>query len=443
MDKTSRNMHRFAISLAGIFVACATVPAMAEKPDLIPREDYERPAAHPSSLPERTSESMEPRGGRVGSFVILPSIELGTAFDSNVFATTNNEQSDVIFSVLPAVRARSDLASPVRLNFDAVGVVNRFVDNDSEDTEGYLISHDGSWEIPALGEQSFIKWGLANARDWQDRGSPDDVTGAAEPTIIHTSLGYAGFQYKPGPLSISPRVSARYVDLDDVTASNGTNINNDDRDRWIYREGLRVGYEFLRGYEAFVRGTVNQRRYENTPDDAGFNRDSNGWESVGGVRIGLTEITSFEAYAGYLSQSYDDSRLSDVSGMSFGGRLNWSPRREWQFAASVDRTVEETILTDFSGYLATTYAISAYYQLMPALRFDARLGYSTFDFERIPGSTAQDREDDMITGQIGVRYYLTPNYYVRASWVQNAYSSNVPSSDYDRSIVYLTLGAQY
>jgi hypothetical protein len=45
--------------------------------------------------------------------------------------------------------------------------------------------------------------------------------------------------------------------------------------------------------------------------------------------------------------------------------------------------------------------------------------------------------------QLGVRYYLTPNYYLRASWVQTAYSSNVANSDYDRSIVYLTLGAQY
>ena len=52
-------------------------------------------------------------------------------------------------------------------------------------------------------------------------------------------------------------------------------------------------------------------------------------------------------------------------------------------------------------------------------------------------------EDDILMAQVGVRYYLTPNYYVRGSVVQSTYSSNVPNSDYDRTIVYLTLGAQY
>lgn len=443
MDKTQHNLYR-ALGLAGILMACTAVPALADRPDLQPKENYSRPEPHPSSTPERAGESMDPQGGRLGSFIILPSAELGTAFDSNIFATPRNEKSDVIFSLVPTIRARSDLASPVRLNFDAVGVINRFVDHDSEDTEGYLVSHDGSWEIPALGEQSFVKWGLANSRDWQERGSPDDLTsGAAEPTIFHTSLGYVGFQYKPGPLSISPRFAARYTDVDDVRAANGTNINNDDRDRWTYSEALRVGYEFVRGYEAFVRGTLNQRRYENTPDDSGFNRDSDGWEGVGGINVGLTDVTNIELYAGYLSQEYDDPRLASIDGLTYGGRLNWSPRREWQFAASIDRSVQETIETNFSSYLATTYAVTANYQLMPALRFDASLSYSTFDFERNPGSTAQDRDDDMIMAQLGVRYYLNQNFYVRGSVAQSHYSSSTPNSDYDRSVVFLSLGAQY
>lgn len=430
-------------ALAGGLAALVN-PAMAEKPDLIPRENFEAPRRPSPALPERAPETMDPTGARFGSFIFLPSAEFSTAFDSNVFASSQDEESDFIFSLIPALRVRSDLGSPLRLNFDMIGVANRYADNDSEDTEGFLLSHDGSWEIPALGELSFLRWGLVHSRDWQDRGSVEDVTsGAAEPTIVHSTLGFLGFQFKPGPLSISPRVSARYVDVDDVEAADGSTINNDDRDRWIYREGVRVGYEFIRGYEGYIRTTLNQRRYEDTPDDNGFNRDSDGWEAVAGARIGLTEVTNFDVYAGYISQNYDDPNLPKVDGLSFGGQLNWSPSREWQLAGSITRDVEETVLTDFAGYLATTYAVSVGYQLFPALRLDARLSYSTFDFEQIPGSGADDRDDEIIMGQLGVRYYLTPNYYVRASWVQSAYSSNTPNSDYDRSIVYLTLGAQY
>ena len=442
MIRDSRTLTRLS-SLAAVIVTVGAGAAWAEKPDLIPREVYEAPRPPAASVPERATESMEPKGVRAGSFLILPSAEFTTSYDSNVFATSNNEEGDVIFSLVPAVRVRSDFNSPLRLNFDVIGVADRYVDNTSENVEGYLLSHDGSWEIAGLGEQSFLKWGLANARDWEERGSPDDVTNSAEPTIIHSTLGYLGFQYKPGALSISPRVSARYVDLDDGRTAAGTSINNDDRDRWVYREGLRIGYEFVRGYEGYIRGTLNQRRYENKPDDAGFNRDSDGWEAVAGAKIGLTEITNFDVYAGYISQSYDDARLPTVEGVGFGGQLNWSPRREWQLAASVARTVEETILTDYAGYLATTYALSAGYQLMPSVRFDARFAYSTFDFERLPSSSAGDREEEMLTGQVGVRYYLNPMYYVRASYTQTAYSSNAANSDYDKSVVFLTLGAQY
>lgn len=436
-------LTKAGIGLAGLaLLATAPGPATAQSqnPELRPREVYDLPPRKPTT-PVPASESMEPQGGRVGNFVVFPSIEFSTGYDSNIFATNTNEEGDFIFRLLPRVRLENDL-SPVRLNLEAVGLVTRYADNSSEDAEGFLLSHDGSWEVPALGEQSFLKWGVAHSRDWLDRGLPDDTNNGTEPTIVHTSLGYAGFQYKPGPLSISPRFSARHSDFDDVGTTGGTTINNDDRDRWIFRETLRVGYEFVPGYEGYMRGTLNQRRYDTTPDDAGFDRNSDGYEAVVGAKIGLSEITNFDVFAGYLSQSYDDPRLPNVEGMSFGGQLNWSPRREWRFAASVTRSVDETNLSDYASYLNTTYAVSANYQLFPNLQLDARIAYSQFDFER-PSSTAASREDDMVMGQIGMRYYVTPNYYVRATFQQTAYSSDVANEDYDRSVVFLTLGAQY
>lgn len=430
-----------AAGLAIVSLAGGSANAQTQNYDLIPRENYD-PPVRPSSLPARAPENMEPQGGRLGSFVVFPSAELSTIYDSNIFGANRNETNDVIVRFAPKLRAESDLAAPVRLNFNATGVVDRYVDHSSEDTEGYLLSHDGSWEVPALGERSFLKWGLANARDWLARGLPDDQNNGAEPTIVHTTMGYAGFQYKPGPLSISPRVSVSYIDLDDVPAVGGGTINNDDRDRWIFRETLRVGYDFTPGYEGYVRGTLNQRRYETTPDDTGFDRDSKGYEAVGGMKFGISEITSLDVYAGYLSQSYDDPRLPNVEGPGYGGQLNWSPRREWQIAGSVARSVDESILNEYASYLNTTYALSANYQLVPALRFDARLSYSTFEF-KAPSTTIVDRDDSMVMGQVGVRYYMSPNVYLRLSYVQTAYSSDAANQDYDRSIVYLTLGAQY
>lgn len=444
MTKVYTNFTRLMTSIAGlavVFLVSGNANIQAQTTELTPRENYD-PPIRKLSVPERASETMEPQGGRIGSFVILPSAELTTAYDSNIFASNRNEVDDVIFQLTPKIRARSDLSAPVQLNFDAVGIVRRFADNNSEDTEGYLLSHDGSWEIPDLGEQSFIKWGVANARDWLARGFPGDVNSGAEPTIFYNTLGYTGFQYKPGAFSILTHVSARHLDFDDVAAVGGGTVNNDDRDRWIYRESMRFGYEFTRGYEGYLRGTLNQRRYETSPDDAGYVRDSEGYEAVGGMKIGVSPITNIDVFAGYLRQSFDDPRLPTIDGPGFGGQLNWSPRREWQIAGSVARSVEESDQTNYPSYLNTTYAMTAYYQLMPALRFESRISYSEFDFDR-PINAAANREDSVLTGQLGVRYYMSPNLYTNLSYTQIAYSSNAVNQDYDRSVIYLTIGAQY
>ena len=126
MNKTQRNLQRAASGLAGVLMACMAVPALAEKPDLVPRENYQRPAPHPTSVPERAPESMEPQGGRVGSFIILPSAELTGAFDSNVFATPNNSHAGIIEACLEAGKPFLGEKPFSRLFEEAVALKERY-----------------------------------------------------------------------------------------------------------------------------------------------------------------------------------------------------------------------------------------------------------------------------------------------------------------------------
>ena len=123
----------------------------------------------------------------------------------------------------------------------------------------------------------------------EDRGSPDDVRGQRPDRNRHDRRGH-----RPEPFVRAFRVGAdgefRRLDYDDVTATGPAGsftINNDDRDRNIYTTSVRAGYEVLPSYEAFVLASGNWRHYDDARDDAGFQRDSEGFSIAGGVELDL------------------------------------------------------------------------------------------------------------------------------------------------------------
>ena len=63
-----------------------------------------------ASVLDRPKPELDPLGVRAGSFLIFPKVELGTAYDDNVFATENNEEGDFLFQVLPTVTVQSDFS---------------------------------------------------------------------------------------------------------------------------------------------------------------------------------------------------------------------------------------------------------------------------------------------------------------------------------------------
>ena len=55
------------------------------------------------------------------------------------------------------------------------------------------------------------------------------------------------------------------------------------RERNVFGESLRAGYELREGFDVWVQGALNQRRYLQYVNIAGQRRDSDGW-SVTGAR---------------------------------------------------------------------------------------------------------------------------------------------------------------
>jgi len=435
-DRTIKRPSRLwlAVLLAGTAFLAIAGDAAAQLPP--GASEPTRPREPLPALPSRGGEDYEPLGIRLGSFRMLPAIELGVMHNDNIFTSQTGKTSDQIYTVVPKLDVRSDWNNHA-LNLKALAEIGRYQKNDNNDYEDYEVGVDGRLDILRAVN---VYGGLGHQRQHEDRGSVENTSGV-EPTIYRLGTANAGYFHRFNRLSARLEGRIADFDYDDTKTASGT-LTNQDRNRTEYRESLRVGYEIIQNYEAFVRGELNQREYDKTVDDSGFKRSSDGYSIVGGAKIELSRITDFEAFAGWMQQNYDDARFGENSGPTFGGLLNWSPAREWQLRGYLNRTIEETTNALYTGYTSTLVGAEARYQLFPNFRLRGIVEWVRNDYEKATGN-AVERTDTSIELKADARYSLNRNFYVGPEYRYKNRESDAAGGDYSRNIVMLRLGAQY
>ena len=99
-----------------------------------------------ASVLDRPKPELDPLGVRAGSFLIFPKVELGTAYDDNVFATENNEEGDFLFQVLPTVTVQSDFSRHL-LRFSAGRGYRPLCGQTSENYIDYFFTGGGRFDV--------------------------------------------------------------------------------------------------------------------------------------------------------------------------------------------------------------------------------------------------------------------------------------------------------
>ena len=217
-------------------------------------------------------------------------------------------------------------------------------------------------------------------------------------------------------------------------------IPNSDRDRTEFRESARVGYEFLPGYEVWVRGGLNQRQYVNTNNSLGNNRSSYGWDIVGGILIDLGGVTSVEAFAGYMQQNYVQAGFQSISLPTFGLAGYWNPIRELWVKPFLRRTIDDSALASSQAYINTAAGVDVNYNLRPNIRLDGHFDYSVADYQSIGGQSTQT--DQYYTFRAGLLYLPTPNFFVGPTYQFIHRTSNLFNADFDQNVIMLRLGTR-
>ena len=261
-----------------------------------------------NTVETRQRGELEPLGVRAGSFLVFPLMEIMETFDSNVYATEDNERADLITDFMPSVAINSDWNNHAFSVFGGADV-GVHMDEGREDFEDYNFGTNGRLDI----QRATNVAADAEFRHQHDaRGDPDDAGGNA-PTLYDKYLaGIEGF-HKINRVSFTLNGDFERFDyVDSPTAAGGVStgqVNNDDRDRNEWEGTLRLGYEIVPEYGAFVQGSYNVRAYLSTRDDIGYDRDSTGFKITAGTQLDLTGVTQGDVFIGYLRQKPEETRL--------------------------------------------------------------------------------------------------------------------------------------
>jgi hypothetical protein len=431
---------------ARVFYAAALVLSISSGESLA--QDVVNPAipAPESTLPERQSVLDRPRpdydplGVRLGSFLVYPSAQAAESYDTNVFATTNNQKSDFYTTLSPSVAVQSDW-NVHSLGFRVSSDTKRYVNLASENYTNFSARSDGRLDIV---RDVYFSGGVGYQLLHEDRSSPDAVAGK-QPVEYHVTSANLGYTHEPGRLGVRVLSTADSYSYNNAASANGVTINQTDRDRIVYTATPRAFYEIVPGYHAFVQGSGNERDYAHKFDVNGFQRSSRGWEVDAGTAIDISHVVNGEVFAGYLTQYYDDSRLKTTGGAAFGANLLWNVTQLTSVRGTVSRTVEETTqfatvngtTTDASGYIESSFRLAVEHELQQNIFLVATVGYLDDEYQGI------SRTDDEVDATVGAQYLLNRNLRATADVTYSNRTSNTVGVPYDRIVGMLALKAGF
>jgi hypothetical protein len=400
------------------------------------RRRQEDQPARGETVTSRPRPQYDPLGVRVGSFVLFPSMTVQEQYETNIYATSNNEKDDFITRVMPGVTLRSDWNNH-QLVLQTGGDIGFYADHTKEDFQDYFVGGNGRIDVR---RSTQLNLGARYRHTHESRESPDDPgpNTADEPTQLNIYSATTSLRHDFGRINATVGGSFDRLSFEDPDAAvGGGTINEHDRDRDVYVGTVRVGYQIQPQYEAFVQGSYNKRVYDGTEAGTGIDRDSQGYGASVGMEVDFGGIVFGDFFAGYRYQDYEDSSLDSFGGFGGGADLTWNVTGLTTVTALFTGDIRETTQTGASGRLVTTGEIGVDHELMRNVILGGNINLTRDDYEGISRT-------DWIYGAGADATYLI-NRYLRAGlgYEFAKRDSDISNDDYTNHTFLVRVGLQY
>ena len=286
-----------AVALLAVLCAVAVSPVLAQDAD---------------SLPD-VADRYEGTGMHAGSFWLLPTLESGLFYDSNIYARNRNIRDGIGTYVAPRLELHSDWGLH-ELNVELGASQYVYFDDPELNKTNVDGSIDGRID---LRRDLVLLGGVKGGHFEQGLGDTNTNSLAAEPTRHEEGEAWASINKAFNRLSVSVGGGYHFYDYHDVDSILGGVIDQDFRDGDVFETGGRVSYAISPGTRVFGDFRYNWRDYR------GGGADSDGWRGLTGLEFEMSRLMRGEIGVGYMEQYYGAG--PDSSGISYHAGLTWNP----------------------------------------------------------------------------------------------------------------------
>lgn len=378
---------------------------------------------------KQVDDSYQPKGIEVGSFLLLPQIEVEESYNSNVFARSTQKKDDFITRVAPEFQLRSRFSNHM-LNVAGRVEQHLFRTYTHDNHLDASLNFDGRYDFSREWEGTAA---LDLSQRSEDRGSPDDQNGR-EPARALAVVGRTGSKIQLGRFTFSGELNGARRRYGDVETSSGGAIPNADRNRWEMAAIGRGSYEIFPGYSAVVEMQGNRRQYDQEFDRNGYQRSSTGMRAEAGIGVDISQLIRGDFLVGYMMQDYEDRRFNDPTGLSLKSVFNWTPTRLTVVVLSLERTVQETTTERASGMIHTGGSLLVRHEFQ---RNIVGTGTASVFQDVFDGAGQTNWTFDTRARLV---YALVPEAYVGGELGFRRRISDKPNTGYDQTVALLRVG---
>jgi hypothetical protein len=385
------------------------------------------------SVQERPRPETDALGIRRGAFFIYPKLEVGAGYTNNVYGSLNDKVSDAYFTITPSVNVQSQW-SRHSLHFLAEGDLKRYAQETLRNENGYAFLADGRLDI--IGESNI--YALARyQKGYEAQYSGSFPANAAQSVPFERKSGTLRGTWQANRVRLIGNFDVNNFKYEDTLSISGTVLDQNYRDRTIYRGSARLEYALNPDAATFVQLTYAKSEYDRIR--AGFgDRSNNEVRALGGLTFDLTSLIRGSVGVGYVRRNYADPRFRTVQGIATDVRVEYFPSGLTTITLGIRRGVEDAILAESAGYTSTGANVRVDHELLRNL-----LLYTQFDFEH-DNFKDVTRRDDLFIYRLGGDYLLNRHVQLAPefTYIKRKSAGTPVGQAFDEAKAYLMLRLQ-
>ena len=357
------------------------------------------------SVADQTPPDYSPLGGRLGSFLLFPSVELGAGASSNIYSSPVSPISTVFVYEEASARLQSDW-NRHSVSLRAAGQNLDYIGQSRARARTYDIGATGRAD---LGRSSSVTGELSSARLVENQ-----FTGEVVPTIAALSryrrdLASLRGVYQEGRTRLTLAADYTSFTFSDVPLLDGTSRSQATRDRSIARVSGQAEYATSPSVSVYAQLAYANIGYDRPLSATVPNRDSNSYRALAGINFDLAGKARGTIGVGYVRRAPTASIYQAVGGLSAEARVDLFVTALTTVTISGRRVLEDTQLNQLV-FFDNRLAAVVNHALLRNLILRAEAGYSHQTFPRSTQGSV-----DFIQLGTGARYLSSRRLVLEAS----------------------------